>query len=227
MTFCSKSATIGATAALCLLVSNLVACTSVQLKGYDGVKPIVHTVPKGCPPIGSDYGSFKNTIGEARQSAHTGIDIMAEMGHPIIAVAPGHVIKAVRKGTTGYSINIGHGYDKYGNYVISSYYHNESNLVKKSQIVMRGEQIATVGNTGSNVNRRKTPHLHFEAQIHADGQNFRIMMDSLMDQAAFNPHLFSLSSATGEFVPYDSSVDYGDEPGRFTGFTYPLPCKKN
>jgi murein DD-endopeptidase MepM/ murein hydrolase activator NlpD len=88
---------------------------------------------------------------------HTGLDIGAKEGDPILAAETGRVIEA------GWST--GHGY---GNYVMidhglgyrTLYGHMSVIRVKAGQQVSRGQQIGDVGNTGVSLGA----HLHFEVQ---------------------------------------------------------------
>ncbi|MBI9066831.1 MAG: M23 family metallopeptidase [Salinivirgaceae bacterium] len=85
---------------------------------------------------------------------HTGIDMAANIGKPIHSVGKGKVIN-VRKSKYGYGNNviIDHGFG-----FKTLYAHMNTIYVKKGDQVLRGEQIGTVGNTGSSTG----PHLHYE-----------------------------------------------------------------
>ena len=162
--------------------------------------------------------------GNQRSTVHTGLDIVEEKGFPLIATAPGIVISATKLTNTGYSIYLGHGFDKFGNYVVSFYGHNEENLVVNGEEVKRGQKIGTIGKTG--IYGGKFFHLHFEGMTHVSGKNFDLRYNgSLRDRGVFNPHHFFLTSSEGKFVPFDPNRDYGDKEGIFTGFTYPVPCE--
>ncbi len=84
-----------------------------------------------------------------------GVDITGAEGQPISAVADGKVL---------YS---GNGLKGYGNLIIirhdnsylSAYAYNKSNLVKEGTMVKQGQNIATMGHTGSN-----PAMLHFEVR---------------------------------------------------------------
>ncbi|MFC1481432.1 M23 family metallopeptidase [Candidatus Neomarinimicrobiota bacterium] len=84
---------------------------------------------------------------------HTGIDIAAKAGDPVIASASGMVVFSNYTTDMGYLVIIGHGNDYY-----TIYAHNQVNLVGQRQWVRRGDPIALVGNTGTSMG----PHLHFE-----------------------------------------------------------------
>jgi murein DD-endopeptidase MepM/ murein hydrolase activator NlpD len=101
---------------------------------------------------------------------HTGIDITAKRGTPVIAAAPGTVI------WTGYGLYYGeyNEDDPYGLAVTikHDFGHNDKNLmtvyghldqidVEEGQRVEAGAQIGIVGNTGNTTG----PHLHFEVRV--------------------------------------------------------------
>jgi murein DD-endopeptidase MepM/ murein hydrolase activator NlpD len=97
--------------------------------------------------ISSDYGARWGKL-------HKGIDIAADTGEPVYAVADGEVIYA------------GDGLRGYGNVVIiahgqrlsSLYAHNSELKVKQGDHVGQGSLIALMGSTGHSTG----PHVHFE-----------------------------------------------------------------
>ena len=90
---------------------------------------------------------------------HAGIDFTAPKGTPIQATGNGKIITAKRSPSYGRYVVVRHN-DEYE----TLYAHMDKILVKKGQIVKRGEQIGTVGNTG----RSTAPHLHYE--VHQKGR---------------------------------------------------------
>jgi lipoprotein NlpD len=90
-----------------------------------------------------------------------GIDITGRMGEPVVAAAAGQVV---------YS---GSGLPSYGKLLIiqhnerylTAYAHNEKLLVHEGDVVRQGQEIATMGRSGTNIHR---PTLHFE--IRRDGE---------------------------------------------------------
>jgi len=102
--------------------------------------------------VTSHYGwRHQPTAGATR--LHTGLDIAAPIGTPIIAPADGHVIFAGYHTAYGNLIVVDHGYG-----LTSKYAHTSRMLVAVGERVQRGDLIARVGNTG----RSTGPHLHFE-----------------------------------------------------------------
>ncbi|MAH80338.1 MAG: hypothetical protein CMP39_01450 [Rickettsiales bacterium] len=130
----------------------------------DYVKPV-----KGW--ISSKYGMRMHPIFK-RRIMHTGIDIAAPKGYKIRAANSGKVIFSGTKGGYGKSVLIYHGKRPSDNKSISSFYAHASRLVvKKGDIVRKGDEIAYVGATGYATG----PHLHFEVKIdgnHADPMLF-------------------------------------------------------
>ena len=88
------------------------------------------------------------------KSKHFAIDIVSEMNGPVKVVADGTVIFAEWTSETGYVIIVEH---KEG--LLSVYKHNGSLSKSQGDLVVAGEVIASVGNTGE---LTTGPHLHFE-----------------------------------------------------------------
>ncbi len=105
--------------------------------------------------ITSGFGRRVSPFSRSRVSFHKGIDISAKIGTSFRSTQDGVVIRS--RGMHGYGncIFILHP----GNY-ISVYAHNKKNLVKKNQIVRKGEVIGLIGATGAATG----PHLHFEVR---------------------------------------------------------------
>ncbi len=96
----------------------------------------------------------KITQGFNIKEKHYAIDIAVKTGTPVKTVADGTVIFAEWTAETGYVIIIEH-----TNGFLSVYKHNATLLKKQGDLVITGEAIATVGNTGEFTTG---PHLHFE-----------------------------------------------------------------
>jgi len=107
----------------------------------------VWPVAQGWPTM--QFGESGGTGG-----SHTGIDVAAQTGTPIRAVADGRVVYADMDDQFGNLVEIDH-----GNRLSTRYGHCSRMVVRTEQIVMKGDIIAYVGSTG----RVTTgPHLHFE-----------------------------------------------------------------
>ena len=92
-------------------------------------------------------------IGKFNGNSNKGIDIAGKAGDPVRAAAGGTVAYA-GKGIRAYGNLL---IIKHGNDYLTAYAHNQTLLVKEGQTVQAGQQIATVGRTGSNRDM-----LHFE-----------------------------------------------------------------
>ena len=91
--------------------------------------------------------------------AHSGIDIIADKGTEVLAVADGKVIKAEFSSAYGYHIVIEHtdGYE-------TLYAHLQEMKVSVGDTINTGDEIGTVGATGMATG----PHLHLE--LHYNGE---------------------------------------------------------
>ena len=104
-----------------------------------------------------DAGIVSSEFGPRWGKQHQGIDIAADTGVPILAIAPGEVI---------YS---GSHITGYGNVVIlrhdqrttTTYAHNKALKVRVGEKVKAGQLIALLGSTGHSTG----PHLHFEFRV--------------------------------------------------------------
>ena len=94
---------------------------------------------------------------------HTGVDLAAPLGAPVLAAADG-VVVAVGHTSVGYGnyIIVAH-----GSGVLTLYGHLLSTAVKLGQVVVRTEAIGREGSTGFSTG----PHLHFEIRINGQVVN--------------------------------------------------------
>lgn len=91
---------------------------------------------------------------------HTGMDIGAGMGQPIVAAADGEVVRAGYSGGSGNYTCIYNGRYQ-GDAISTCYAHQSQILVRPGQQVRRGQLIGRVGSTGNSTG----PHLHFEVRL--------------------------------------------------------------
>lgn len=110
------------------------------------------------PVKGKDNTDIWSSFGDPRDGGrrtHKGIDIFARRGTPIIAAVDGRIRTVRDTGLGGKQVWL---YDQARRQ--SLYYaHLDQQLVEKDQMVLVGDTLGTVGNTG---NARSTrPHLHF------------------------------------------------------------------
>lgn len=97
-----------------------------------------------------------------KRAFHEGVDFTAEAGAPIKAAAGGVVIYSDRHPEYGNMVEIDHGDD-----LVTRYAHASKRLVNLGEVVLQGQKIAEVGNTG----RSTGPHLHFEIRHKDKPQN--------------------------------------------------------
>ena len=90
---------------------------------------------------------------------HTGLDLRAEMGDPVLATAPGRVAAAEPAGGYGNMVEIDHGHG-----VATRFAHLARIAVRPGQWVRAGDLVGRVGSTG----RSTGAHLHYETRI--DGE---------------------------------------------------------
>ncbi len=91
-----------------------------------------------------------------RRQRHTGIDIAAARGTPVLAPADGVVTYSGKLAGYGRAIVVDHGFG-----TKTFYGHNHQNKVKKGQRVARGQVIAAVGSSGYSTGS----HLHYEVLV--------------------------------------------------------------
>lgn len=111
----------------------------------------------GHTQITDPFGMRTNPVTGQSGDFHTGADIAAPLGTPILAAKDGTVISVVRGDPIyGTNITIDH-----GNGEVSFYGHMSQSYVSVGQHVTAGEPIAPVGSEG----RSTGPHLHFEIRL--------------------------------------------------------------
>lgn len=132
-------------------ISNCIASNDITTKLHNKTIENWYWPTKG--KIINDF-SIKN--------GNQGVDIAGTRGQPIIATANGKVVYA------------GNALRGYGNLIIikhnddylSAYAHNDILLVKEQQEIIAGQQIATMGSTGTNITK-----LHFEIRYKGKSVN--------------------------------------------------------
>jgi murein DD-endopeptidase MepM/ murein hydrolase activator NlpD len=117
-------------------------------------KTIPTTLPIMSGYYSSNYGYRLDPI-TGRSAFHTGVDLIAPPGTPVMAAAGGVVAASGFIPEYGNIVDIDH-----DNGLTSRYAHLSKSLVKIGDIVMKGQKIALVGQTG----RTTGPHLHFEVR---------------------------------------------------------------
>ncbi|HEY8360405.1 MAG TPA: M23 family metallopeptidase [Ramlibacter sp.] len=115
--------------------------------------------------VGSAFG-WRIDPFTGRSALHTGLDFQADPGTAIHAAAGGVVVAAETHFAYGNMVEVDH-----GNNLVTRYAHASRVLVKKGDLVKRGQKLAEVGSSG----RSTGPHLHFEVMVqgvHQDPHKF-------------------------------------------------------
>ena len=117
-------------------------------------KTVPTTMPVTMGYYSSTYGYRLDPI-TGRNSFHTGVDLIAPTGTPVVAAAGGVVSTVAYVAEYGNIVEIDH-----DNGLTTRYAHLSRSQVKVGDVVMKGQAIAQVGTTG----RTTGPHLHFEVR---------------------------------------------------------------
>lgn len=138
-------------------------------------KTLLASIPSLAPVDGwitSSFGSRSSPF-TGEPSHHKGIDVAAPVGTPIYAPADGVVVFSGKRNGFGNFVMVAHGYG-----ITTGYGHNAQNLVSPGQVIRRGDQVATVGQSG----RSTGPHLHYEVSVNGqviDPKKFILNIDDL------------------------------------------------
>ncbi len=111
--------------------------------------------------ISSYYGNRLHPIFKVYKF-HGGIDIPARGNSGILAVNAGTVISAGYNNSYGYMVMLDH-----GGSIVTLYAHANKLLVKKGDVVAKGQVIALVGSTGVSTGN----HIHFEVRVNGVRKN--------------------------------------------------------
>lgn len=144
-------------------------------------------LPTGAPVergvVGSSFGWRIDPI-SGQSALHTGLDFQADHGTPILASAGGVVVTQEFHPAYGNMLEIDHGDD-----LITRYAHAVKMVVKKGDLIRRGQFIGEVGTTG----RSTGPHLHFEVLVNGIPQDPRKFLDA--GRSVMTAHVIEPSSA--------------------------------
>jgi len=110
------------------------------------------------PVEGDIIGAFgkKSIINKMKRAPHSGVDIRASKGEPVIAINNGSVVLVADHFFTGKSIYLDH-----GGGIISMYFHLDKIMVNDEESVEKGQIIGQTGESG----RATGPHLHWGVRI--------------------------------------------------------------
>jgi len=127
-----------------------------KLLSIPSIKPIEEKKLKRNIRALSGYGIRIHPVHKVKKF-HKGIDFTAPRGTGIQATGNGKVSKVEkRKSGYGRNVTIDHGFG-----YTTLYAHMDEVIVKKGDIVTKGQKIGTVGSTGTST----APHLHYEVRI--------------------------------------------------------------
>lgn len=133
-----------------------------------GTKVVYYTASRGTSSVSAQGfirpcpGILTSNYGWRSGEFHSGVDLAASTGTPIVASKAGTVVYSGWKGSLGYCIIIDH-----GNGVQTVYGHNSQLIASVGSCVSQGQTIALMGSTG----RATGPHCHFEVRINGNSQN--------------------------------------------------------
>ncbi len=139
-------------------------------RGSTGSVNIASNMSGGKVPLGISLtrpvsGIITSRFGASssiRRSSHTGLDIAASRGTPVVAASSGTVTFSGWKGSYGYLMVITH-----SNGVQTYYGHCDKLYYSAGTKVSQGQAIASVGSTGNSTG----PHLHFEIRVNGVAYN--------------------------------------------------------
>ena len=136
-----------------------------ELRGYEAVLREKGYTPSVWPVDGTLEGGFggrRNPFGGGGYEFHSGQDIEAALGAPVVSGASGRVTFVGWQNGYGQLIIVDH-----GGGLTTRYGHLSRIDVTVGQSVQRGEAIGRVGSTG----RSTGPHLHYEVRINDEPVN--------------------------------------------------------
>jgi murein DD-endopeptidase MepM/ murein hydrolase activator NlpD len=128
------------------------------VKDYENLTSLLASTPSIWPTNGwpSSGVGWRLDPFTGKQTFHSGLDIAAAYGNPVIAPADGYVTQTTDDKYYGNSIQINH-----GGGITTLYGHLSKIEVNPGQKVKRGDEIGKVGNTG----RSLGSHLHYEIRV--------------------------------------------------------------
>jgi len=106
--------------------------------------------------ISTPFG-VRRVINRQNKNPHSGIDLRAEEGTPVLASNDGSVVIVAELFFSGKSVVLDHGQGIY-----SMYFHLSEILVREGERIGKGDVLGQVGSTG----RSTGPHLHWGFRVH-------------------------------------------------------------
>jgi murein DD-endopeptidase MepM/ murein hydrolase activator NlpD len=127
--------------------------------------------------LSSNFGLKRVLNGQPRAS-HTGLDIAAPVGTPVVAPAPGRVIAIGDYFFTGNTVFLDHGQG-----LITMYIHLDSIAVTAGEQVSRGQRLGEIGLTG----RTTGAHLHWAVSLNNARVDPALFLDAGVSAATAAP----------------------------------------
>lgn len=106
--------------------------------------------------ISTEYGEKRYVNNALTSYRHSGIDLAAKRGTPVLASNSGRVVLAMNLILSGNTVVVDHGLN-----LFSAYKHMDSMNIESGEYVEKGQVLGEVGSTGFSTG----PHLHFEMSI--------------------------------------------------------------
>lgn len=116
------------------------------------LRPLPLGYPVKTIAISSSFGARLDPV-NGEKAFHDGVDLRGNFGAIVKATADGRVVEQGYNDDYGWYVLINH-----SNKFTTLYAHNQRVLAKQGDMVVRGQTIALLGNTG----RTTGPHLHYE-----------------------------------------------------------------
>lgn len=115
-------------------------------------------IPVASGWVSSGFGWRFDPFNGSR-TMHEGVDFPSPVGTTVMAAGSGVVLSAGTMTGYGNVLEVDH-----GDGVVSRYAHLSRILVKEGDVVLKGQKVAEVGNTG----RSTGAHLHFEVRLNGE-----------------------------------------------------------
>jgi murein DD-endopeptidase MepM/ murein hydrolase activator NlpD len=129
--------------------------------------PAIWPLARRAGKITSRFGYRRDPF-HGRVRLHSGVDVAAKYGTPVVATAKGKVIFSGYDKFYGNLVKVDH-----GNGIQTWYAHMSKRNVDEGQKVQRGEQVGKLGSSG----RSTGPHLHYEVHKNAKAVDALTYMD--------------------------------------------------
>ncbi|MEO1239298.1 MAG: M23 family metallopeptidase [Pseudomonadota bacterium] len=169
-------------------------------------EPIDVVMPPNAPSIRQQFTPPPSR--DRYAEGHYGIDVVGPLDAPILAPAPGRVVASFVEPIYGGQIIMEHGPDATGRMYRTRYAHLKSRVVRRGDVVARGQRIGGLGRGG--ITAGGILHLHFEVQQQQSSGRFEPL----------DPHLFWVDGI-GRVTCFEPGRSYPDQP---FAITYPAQC---